>query len=144
MWWSTMPKSVRRWSTWRCEHWRFLLKGQLGYESDDDAFDDEDDDDGEGYGGGSSFGGGSCGFTASECEQLQEQFVKPWDTDARAVLNARPPLLMYTDSQLPLTSLVCFSPPATRHPGPVGSTMAMAIGSEFIQISIKHRCKARG
>ena len=51
------------------------IKGPIGYESDDD-------------GGGSSFGGGSCGFTASECEQLQEQFVKPWDTDARAVLNA--------------------------------------------------------
>lgn len=41
---------------------------------------DEDDSDGG--------GGGMCGFTASECEELLCQGVKPWDSDAENVLMA--------------------------------------------------------
>jgi hypothetical protein len=48
---------------------------------------DEDEDEDEGasmYG----FEGGSCGFTAGECDELMEQGIKPWDDDAHAALGA--------------------------------------------------------
>ena len=34
------------------------------------------------------FGGGMCGFSASQCDELLMQGVKPWDDDALDVMAA--------------------------------------------------------